>query len=390
MSGGRLHGEWWQSPEGLWVPRMAGGAGGTYIAGGYEHPRSLLFRHGFAPAQQTLALSSNYVNATSGSAIASRFAYREADTLSKIYFFVTGYTGTAANVNDINCEFRNNSDTTGPSSTLHDSVTVDPASATGWISATWVTGFTLVANTSYWAIVGDADGGATDFATVLRSLTGFTLTADQLLYQAVQTTDGWASVRTFAGVPSNIVLLFTSGRTVGNPFPTGNVASTSSTNQRGLRFIAPAGCKVFGMSFATGAAGCSGINLWSGSNGPGGSADANGTTPISQATLASATEVGFAFETPPTLTQGTIYRLVMTYAAVATQPARFQIGTGADATLRSAMLGGNAWYWAEADGTTDWSNDNTSEFPAVDVIVEDFVTASAGGGGGRARLIPNV
>ena len=125
--------------------------------------------------------------------------------------------------------------------------------------------------------------------------------------------------------------------------------------------------------------------MWAGANGPGGSADASGTTPLAGNAIATASEQGYAFETPPSLTQGTTYRLVFTYAAAATIPIRFQIGTGADATLKSAMLGGNAWYWAEANGTTDWSNDNTAEFPAVDVILEDFVTASAGGGGGMLR-----
>lgn len=370
------YGEWWRSPEGIWVPILAGGAGGTYLQGAREVPRSHLMRAASALTQRLLALDSNYVNAASGDAIAARFAIKSAEQLSKIYFFITSYTGTAANVNDISCEFRNNSNTTGPGSTLHDSVVVDPASATGWISGTWVTGFTLAADTEYWTVVGDADGGITDFATVLRSVSFPSGVADYNMYIAAQTTDGWASVRTLAGEISGLVHVFVSGATVGNPFSS-SANSTSSTNQRGLRFIAPAGIRLFGMVAQAAAAALSGINLWAGSNGPAGAADASGTLPISSASITTANEIGYGFETPPTLVQGTTYRLVFTYSVAAVTPARWLIGTGADASLRSAMLGGGNWYWTEADGTTDWSNDDTSAFPAVDLILEDFVTVPA-------------
>lgn len=378
--------EWIRLPSGVLVPAIRGGAGGTYVASG-ERLRPYLLRQSATTAtQSTLALDSNYVNAASGDAIAARFNVARTEVLSKIYFFITSYTGTAANVNDINCEFRDNSNTTGPSSTLHDSVTVDPASATGWISGTWGTGFTLVAGTFYWAIVGDADGSGTDYATVLRNVTTQGL-PEQLPYHAVQTTDGWASVRTFGSATGSLVLLFTSGRTFGDPI-TAVATTTSSTNQRGLRFVAPVSCAVYGVTANSAAAGLSGLNLWSGANGPNGSADvANGTNVIAQAAVSAVTEQGFAFSAAyPQITQGTTYRLVFTYAAAATTPSRFQIGTGTDATLRSAMYGGGNWYYTEANGTADWSLDNTSEFPAVDIILDDFVTASAGSGSGTGRI----
>lgn len=372
------YGEWWRSPEGLWTPAVRGGAGGVYMSGGRETPRMRLTGSASGSAAQgTLALDSNYVNATGGDAIAHRFVVPVGETLQKVYYFITAYTGTAANVNDISLELRNNNSSTGPSSTLHDSVIHDPASVTSWLATSGWT-FTLVSGTLYWLVVGDADGNGTDFATVLRSTGRTSQVADYSMGNAVQTTDGWVSVRTITNQLSNIILLFDSGRIQGDPI-SASAASTSSTNQRGLRFVAPVTCAVFGMvSTNAELAALSGVGLWSGSNGPSGSPDGGTGTIALPGTTVGGVDRGFAFGTMPTLQQGVAYRIVFTYASAGTQPLRYQIGTGADAALRSAMLGGGAWYWAEANGTTNWNNDNTSEFPAVDVILEDFVTVAQG------------
>lgn len=363
------YGEWWRSPGGLWSPIHQGGSGPSA-------PRTVLPRviqsTSLTATQTTLGLDSIYLNGVSGDAIANRLVPNDNATVSLVYFFIVSYTGTAANVNDINLELRNNSFTTGPSTTLHDSQTKDPASATGWIESTGWT-FVVTGGTPYWLVVGDADGGIVDFATLSRhtSLWGFVSHAADSI--SVQTTDGWASVRTFNVNPSMVVVVFTNGRTLGDPF-SAVAASTSSTNQRGLRFIAPATVKLYGSvrHNAIAAATITGINLWADSNGPGGSADANGTAPL-LANQVGNVPFGFAFGTPPTVTQGQSYRLVYAYGAASTTPSRLQIGTGSTASLRAAMAGGGDWYWTEANGTTDWSNDNTSEFPGMDVLVEDFL-----------------
>jgi hypothetical protein len=322
-----------------------------------------------------LALDSNYVNATSGDAIAARFKLPRAEVLNTVYYFVTAYTGTAANVNDLDLELRNNSDSTGPSSTLHEGKTHDPGATTGWRSSTgW--SFSMSADTFYWIIIGDADGNGTDYATLLRNTNTFNNQRDYGKFVGVQTTDGWASVRTFSGAIASLVLVFASGRTIGNPL-TASVNTTSNQNRRGLRFVAPATTKLFGMTGTLGTASTTitGIELWSGENGPSGSADATAATEI-RANQIGDIIAGYAFETPPTITQGTSYRIVFTYGSNTTAPSKLNIGTGADASLRSSMLGGGNWYFAGANATTDWSNDDTSAMPGVDLLIEDFVTNS--------------
>jgi hypothetical protein len=370
--------EWVTLPDGRVVRALAGGAGGTYVQG-YELPVCALTRTASQHSQTTLALDSAYTHASAGDAIARRLHFPVAETLSAVYYFVTAYTGTAANVNDLTLELRNNSTTTGPSTTLHEGMSHDPGATTGWRSSTgW--SFAMSADTSYWLVLGDADGGGTDYATVLRNMSGYGLPDEAASASAWQTTDGWASVRTAAAAPSNLVMLFSSGRVSGNPM-TSSAATASSQNRRGWRFVAPASIKLLGMVVKAGAAVAlttrTSIELWTGTDGPSGSPTATGTVEVKDYTSLADQAFGYVFGTPPTLTQGTAYRLVFTYGANSTSPSKMSIGTGADATLRSAMLGGGTWYFAGANSTTDWSNDDESAQPlALDLLVEDFVTNS--------------
>lgn len=379
VAGGRLYGEWWRSPEGLWTPTMSGG---TYTSA-WGIPRIRLMRNALSAAQTTQALSTNYVYGTGGIAVAHRFVPYATTTLATVYYFVSSYTGTAANVTTLNFELRDNSVTIGAGTTLIDSKTVDPSSGTGWLTSTGWTG-AVTSGAQHWVVLGDADGNGTDNAVIVYQTNQYTelgLYVDQI---SASVTAGFTVAPTFGNRISNLCLVMANGRTFGNPI-TALALSTSSTNQRGLRFIAPTTCTVYG-AIATTGANLSGINLWAGSNGPSGSADANGTVAFPQNAVGGA-DSGFAFGTPATLTQGQTYRLVFTYSGAATTPSRFQIGTGTDATLRGMMQGDGTWYWTEASGTTDWSNDNTSEFPTMDVILDDFVAASGGGGGGFAGVL---
>jgi hypothetical protein len=86
-----------------------------------------------------------------------------------------------------------------------------------------------------------------------------------------------------------------------------------------------------------------------------------------------------AFETSPTLAKAAEYRVVFTYSASATTPRKLSIGTGADANLRAARMGGGGWYWAQANGTTNWANDDSNGVPQVGLIIEDQVAVAGGG-----------
>lgn len=377
------YGEWWRSPEGLWTPAIRGGA---FVSGAHQSPRTPLF-HPFAGSltQAVLALDSNYANAVGGDAIGHRFTLNVADTLSAVYYYVTAFTGTAANVNDLNLELRNNDTTTGPGGTLHESQAHDPntpSSVAGWRSTTGWT-FAIVAGTQYWLVIGDADGNLTDFATLLKDGSHVQGIAFQNANShSVQTTDGWTTVRTFATKASSIVLVFGSGRTLGSPFAT-SAAPASSTNQRGLLFTAPTSCRLYGANLTSGSTNSiSGVRLWRGPAGPSGSPPVGDTGAITlTAQVVAGTRTGVAFETPPYIAQAEALRLVFTFSGNAAAPLKYQIGAGADATLRSAVAGGGAWYWTEANGTSDWSLDSINEFPQMDLYIDDFAPSPLVGQG---------
>jgi hypothetical protein len=233
----------------------------------------------------------------------------------------------------------------------------------------------MSADTPYWLVIGDADGSGTDYATLLRNV-AIATPRDWTKWHAVQTTDGWASVRTTTGRISSIVAVFASGRVIGNPM-TVSVTSANNQNRRGWRFVAPTTAKIFGLIGALNTSGATitGVELWAGDTGPSGSPQATGSVEALSGNLNSFIH-GYLFGTAPTMTQGTPYRLVYTYGANANVPEKFSIGTGATAELRSARIGGGAWYFAGASGTTDWSNDDTNSLPNTDICVDDFLPSA--------------
>jgi len=378
------HVEWHRTRQGVWlpVPEIWGGAG---ISGSAQFQR-VFFGDGSqsTSTQATQALSNTYTYNSAGNVGGGRLRFLTAKTINNLYFHITAYTGTAANVNDIDVELRNDS-SNKPGATTHISTTKDPASATGWINVSGLS-FAASADTSYWVSIGDADGSGTDFATILLGLSTGLGTGDVLIgdKQRADSTNGWSTttLRTTGG--GAFVLTFSDNTSFGMPFS--SVAnSTSSTNRRGLLMNSlTETVKLLGMTCGNGSANLSGVELWSGAGGPSGSADATGTHELFA--LGASTNVGFFFATPQTLAKATQYRIVYTYSASATTPRKQSIGTGADSNLKAAMQGGGSWYWTEANGTTDWSNDDTSSWPQVAVVIEDQIAVAAGGAmGARIR-----
>lgn len=338
-----------------------------------------------ALTQTTLALNSAYTYSTQGNAIACRINPFGDLTLNNVYYYITAFAGTQANINDINIELRNHA-TNLPGTTLHASATDDPSLAS---IPTWrnVSGFSFAisADTIVWGIVADADGGVTDFITVLRNNNVPVTLKDDYLLPGFQTTGGWSTAATAANQPAGMVLRFSNGQSVGSPF-TAFTNTTSSTNQRGF-FIdgLVADLSIRGLFWTSSLANSSQINLWTGSGaGPGGSPTQSGTSRVlSQA--ANPVVSGRAFTVGQTLLANTIYRLVLAFSSAVTV-GRWQIGVGADANLRAAMLGGGGLYYTEANGTTDWSNESTSEFPPFGILVENQVAAAAPAPAGHGAL----
>lgn len=338
-----------------------------------------------------VSLNNNYVAGTGGNAIGARLNTLLSKTINNVYFFISSYTGTASLVTDLNLELRPEASagaTTPNTGSLTESHTVNPSSATGWINSSGWTSV-LSAVTRYFFLVGDANGGATNFASVTRSVSSFmdygtgSATGHNHLsrFLAVSTTAGWTSGNAVAPVPC-MVLVFSDGSCFGNPF-TGTSANASNTQQRGL-IITASGLddtlKIYGLEWTSANANLSGINIFTGSTAPNGTADHTSTDIAyddSGARMGCFTSGGVLY----TMSPGTQYRLVATLSAnSAAGPQKNVIGTGADANLRAAMPGRSNWYWTQDNGSTAWSNDDTNSLPAI-TLLTDGEQAAAGGGG---------
>lgn len=354
--------------SGLVLPAIRGGVGWN----SFQHwAASRLSYGGIGAAQTTLALDSAYTYNSAGDAIASIWRAPAALGLTAAYVFITAYTGTAANVNDLNFELRDHS-TNKPGSTLHTSGSVNPSSATGWIQVTGLS-FTTVADTVYWGVLADADGNGTDFATVLRNVPNEI--PNHQMATASQSTDGFTTAGASTSLTPSLMLRCGDVATIGWPF-TASTSPSNNTNRRGLNMSTgpSAPMKLYGMVLddLTLSNGTS-VEVWANGSGPSG-------TPTGTATMAvmaganTAPTAGFAFAagTGFMLQPGTPYRIVFTFSGNSVSCARMQIGTGSDAALRRARWGGGDYYWAQANATTDWSNDNVDEFPSVFLIKEDL------------------
>ncbi len=362
--------DWWRHTSGIYLPVLSGGLG---FSGAIQTPRTAFLAVAFASgAQQTTALNSAYASGSTGNAIGARTVLQATKTLTNIYCFITAYTGTAANVNDLNWELRTATtavqvNTAGGG--LVATGTKDPASATGWINISGLS-TAMSAGTLYFVIIGDADGNGTDSATVLNSHTGDPVAS--LLtgcdFAGSTTANGWTTTTVVARI-ANMVLAFSDGTVKGSPF-TANAASNSTTNRRGLRMSGLSGdVKIYGIMANATNANISGMEIIYDDTAPGGAILANTTTNFLYSTAAA--PIGAFLAAPYTLGRGIPYRLVLTYSGAATTPSKWSIGTGADANLKLAMIGGNGWYWAEANGTTDWSNDDAAAMPFMTIIIED-------------------
>jgi hypothetical protein len=313
-----------------------------------------------------------------------------------MYYYVTAVTGTAANVNDINFEFRNDSGTSAApnraSPTLHDSGSADPngeGTMVGWHRITPGTGFTTSAVTHYWAIIADADGNGTDFVTVLNGVLGTgggIASAPSLLHTqiAVSVTNGFTADPTLLNDRvARIVLEFGDGTVAGEAF----VSSSNATGTRnGLRLDGlTAPLSIWGAT-GYGSATITGVEVYADSSTPGSGQLATGSTVLRSSGLSSS--CGAVLSAPYTLAAATAYRIVLQTGG--TIPRKLQVGTdnGYTTPLRKARPGGAGWYWAGANGTTNWANDDQDGYPDLCLFVDDQV-AAAPGGGGLASLVNN-
>lgn len=372
------HPEWHRLRNGVWmpVPEVHGGAGFSSTT---QTPNVAFGPWGTAAGTaSTVALNSTYVYGVSGNSAGGRYRLPTAKTVNNIYFFISSYTGTAANVTTLLVEIRNDTSNL-PGSTVHATQTKNPSSATGWINCSGLS-YAGSADTSYWVLVANTSAtAATDYATVLARYNGLDITSLHYNYAyriAADSTNGW-STGTLRLETMGLCVSMSDSTTIGSPFSAA-ANGANNTERRGFYLGGfTETLKILGLSPGVASNNLTGIELY----------DATGTVPGTGAVSTGATQIinttstvaGYLFETAPTLAKASVYRLVFTYSAGAnTSPRKLQIGTGADANLRAAMLGGGSMYWAQANGTTDWSNDDTSAQPQAVLLIEDQVAVASG------------
>lgn len=381
--------EWWKSPQGIWkwvartlVPPpllhvLQDQRGALYPT---QMPSFHLAASGSgSPIASTKALSGAYTfqgGGTTNHAIWSRVILFENETLNNAYVFISSFTGTAANVTDLNFELRNdNGSGTNASTTLHANTTANPSSNTGWLAFTGMS-FAMTAGTLYWAICGDANGNATDFATLQYTFQNNSVIPrlGELNQDCGSVQDGLLANPTQAIQCANFILEFASGRTYGWGV-TSDPASTNSTNRRGWRVDGfTGGLKVRGLLINDGT-NLSQFEVHDDTSAPGSGILASGTIPLK---TNSNSNLGMALTTPYAVTQAIPYRFVHSFSALSTGPNTFKLGaTNSNTSVRKAKIGGSGCYWAEANGTTNWANDNLDATVHGGLVVDDLV---AGGG----------
>lgn len=372
--------DWCVLPSGTLVPAIRGGSGWAISKSGRILAPAVAYAS-ITSTAVTTALDSAYSFGVSGDGIAGQINNTYDRTLTDVLFHISSFTGTAANVNDIELEVRNNG-TGKPGSTLMASGALDPGGATGWHQFTGLSA-SFTAGGLFWVIISDADGGGTDFANVTMRLAygDYARGANH----AVITTDGWATVVTTQSLASTVVCGFDDGSAVG----TATLVATNPANttlQRGFRHNSgfPGSVKIFGIAAVNNSppSNSSGVSLFLNDDLPN-NATATDTMQIGAGSSASQTSVGRCFSSPPTIPQATPFRLCYTFSANSTGVTKYSAGsTGAGNAFLRAARGNPDLYYALATATPDWGGDDADAIPNATMMIEDTVTVATGGSAG--------
>lgn len=376
--------EWWKSPSGVWLAvkdLLRDESGLVGVRGSVNMTPWIL---GFSPesgggsvVMTTIALDSAYTAGSAGDAIAARFLCTRTVTLNAIYFYISSYVGTAANVNDIDYEVRTGS-STAPTTTggaLLTSGTVNPSSATGWIGITGLSQ-SLTGGAHYWIIIADANGNGTDHAVVHQRAAGQQpggATRDAILYQACRTTAGFSAGATRDAAISKILAVFSDGTAAGSPYVS-NTLLTNDSNQKGL-YLSGVTEDISIIGATSDIASGSTLKVYVGSTGPSSGEAASGTTTIDFNNGSGGDVKGVFLSTPFTLEKGSAHRIVGDSAGNHQWPRMLTLGTGATTTMMKPFMGQGDWYQTSESGGA-WADVNT-QMPFMSIWLEDSVAAAA-------------
>lgn len=281
-----------------------------------------------------------------------------------------------------------------PNNTVADSVTAQSAAA-GWTKFGTFSGATLTLGTLYYVSL--EDGDAVNTATVNQTSTRMVSSAlidvrssQSFEMFATNTGNGWSTV-TNVSTPGEAVHKFTDGTFAGNPIST---SQNPSGSQKGLKWVGgpTADIDIFGAIYDTviTAANFTSGQIWSGTNGPGGSGNVdessfgvdNGVNIVGWATSA----------VTKRLSAGTDYRVNAKRSASSAQGSRqLQIGSLNNSTagdLRACLPYAGNWSWT--DGTSGSWSDDADSFPSLLLLLNDQVAQAAATGGMSSPVVGGI
>lgn len=363
------HPEWEKWRDGYYTYEwVLPGIGGAYTM---IHPMSTLLPVASStPTSQTTALNAAYTYNSAGPAVALRLLPLSNFVIDNIYYYISvAANGTQASITDINFELRNNNADTAPNTTLLTSGSANPNGEGTWIGWHKIspTQYTTTAGTTVWAIIADANGGATNYATVQQSLTNtspysVSYAGQQMPYN---TANGFSTTTVLGTSPGPCFVLenATTGEVWGSSI-SGYANTASSTNRRGCYMSLLNSLSYRGMLCVSTVAQLSGGEVYDTSTSPGGATLASTTTLIKSSTGSS---LGIIHLTPYATVAGVANRFVFTYSSAGTGPTKGSIGAdnGYTTPLRAAKPGGVNNYYTEANGTTNWANDDQGAIAQV-------------------------
>lgn len=337
-------------------------------------------------ADTTFPLSAAYTYASAGAAYYAIFANQEAATLTDFWVKVSSYSGTWGSTDGvINVQIREgNNGNSVPGTNLAGSFTVTlDGVTTGWIKTTGLS-VSLSAGKFYSIVIGDADGGGTNFVTMV-SRCGNTAAAANAVGQTVTTTaNGYSTAGT--ATTGQLAAVWKVGSILygGNGY-TAIATIVSSTAERGMRFMTEEDCTLVGASMGQdGGILFSGhtINLYPDSSAPGGTKLMSLTCPTTAVGGASSPIVNllpFPSASRVDLTANTWYRFVLKPVIAATTPRKITMSGSPDSdVINTFMPFGNAHWIQDVSGS--WDDSQTSSMSNFGPVLAPRTTAAGGGG----------
>jgi hypothetical protein len=314
-----------------------------------------------------------YVHNTSGAAVAFRVNARDLNSVTDAGIFISGYTGTTANVT-MRCRIydENTGVSTRPGTNLKatSSTTTLPASV-GWARFQFASPYSPTnIGEVFWVVFDNtAAAPATDFPLVRTTIATALFT--QSFFAPHSTTNGFsAAVNRLIQMPGWIIQ---GGATRGNTQTTSSTPVVANTRPRGLVLTPPADCTIEVMEFNS-APGVSiaNIKIWDSSQLP------NGTPIYSFATggtgrASSEISGTISFEPPFVARRNKTYYVCFDFASTNTSPACM---TTEDYTTYSSIFDQNVDNFTlmplvRDNGSNAWVIDNANS-PRIQLIIGDL------------------